>query len=117
MAQYTGALSWKDSQIEISFNSGGAFTDISGWTSELQIPPGVRKSGEIYTSDGDVAIITAGKREPMEIVCMIGYSEGASDAFELIRASWEAAETDNQIQWSPKGGGSTQFQVYEACEF
>ena len=51
MAQYTGALSWKDSQIEISFNSGGAFDDISGWASELQLPPGVRKSGEIYTSD------------------------------------------------------------------
>ena len=109
MAQYTGAVSWKDSKIEISFNSGGAFDDISGWASELQLPPGVRKSGEIYTSDGDIAVITAGKREPMEIVVMVGYSEGASDVFETTRASWESGETDVQLQWSPKCGGSTTF--------
>jgi hypothetical protein len=68
-----------------------------------------RKSGEAYTNSGDTAIVTGGKREPMEIEFKGVATEGTGDPFEVIRAAHEA-KTPYYVRWSPKGGTAGQFQ-------
>lgn len=100
MAQMTGAISAKDAVIEYSTN-GSSWTAISGYGNKLEDTSQARKTGYTYTFDGDTAIITAGKREPLKIKLSFVYSEGGSEPFETLRALFEAA-TPIYIRWSAK---------------
>jgi len=60
-----------------------------------------------YTLDGDTALIAAGKREPIEAVFSIIYTETAGEAYESARAEFEAdCGDDFYFRYSP-GGGDT----------
>lgn len=107
MAQTTSALSAKSAKVEISTN-GSSWTDISGVASAVEPGTATRQSGEAYTFDGDTAIITGGKREPVELEVKIVYTEGASDGFEVVRAAFEAG-TALYVRYSPKGGTTGNF--------
>ena len=74
MPQTTGGLSAVNAQVEVSTN-GSAWTDISGSSNKVEPSGGERQSGEAYTHDGDVAIITGGKREPIELTLSFVYTE------------------------------------------
>lgn len=115
MAQTTGALSWRNSKVEISSN-GSDWTDISGFENAIEGAEQARMTGEAYTSDGDTAVITAGKREPMELTCTFLYTEGGSDPFEVVRALFEAG-TKMYMRWSPLGGASTTFMYTTPAAF
>jgi len=101
MTQITGGFSASDAHVGMSA-AGVTFVDISG--SAASVAPGeqTRKSGEVYTHSGDTAIITGGKREPLEVEIKIVYTEGTGDPFEVIRAAFEA-KTPYYFRWSPKG--------------
>lgn len=107
MAQTTGGMSMKDCSLEYSTN-GSSWTDISGFSNSIEPDGGDRKLSETYTMDGDTAIITKGKREPIDLKVRIVYTEGGSDPFEVVRAIHEAG-SDFYLRWSPKGGDSTEF--------
>lgn len=110
MTQATGQTSFVDAEIEFG-SAVDTYTDISGWANELNVSGGDRASGEVYTADGDEALLGFGKRAPLEIDIKIVYTEGTGDAYELIRAAYEAAGgTAAWIRWSPKGGDATEFQ-------
>lgn len=108
MAQTTGALSWRNSKVEYSTN-GSSWTDMSGFENAIEGAEQARMTGEAYTSDGDTAAITRGKREPMELTVTYLYTEGGAEPFEVIRALFEAG-SDLYLRWSPRGGSSGQFQ-------
>jgi len=107
MAQTTGATSFKDCKIECGAD-GAAWEDHSGWGNSIELGGGDRQIGVMYTYDGDTAIITGGKREPLEITVKAAYTEGASDFFEDVRAAYEAGSAW-YLRWSPKGGDSAEF--------
>lgn len=111
MAQMTNALSAVDSVVEISVN-GTVWTDISGFSNKLDVPAQTRMSGEAYTFDGDTGIITTGKRTPMEITVNALYSEGAAEAFEIVRAQFETAHGAGPlyVRWSPAGNDTGDFR-------
>lgn len=106
--QTTGALSARNATIEIS-NDGATWSDISGFANSVEPSGGNRQTGEAYTLDGDTAIITSGKREPLEIQVNIVYTEGTTDPFETVRAAYEAG-TNLYVRWAPKGGQSGEFR-------
>ena len=108
MAQTTGGLSMAIAKLEFSSNNSD-WTDISGTSGNVQGTDQSRQSGEGYTFDGDTAIVTAGKREPMELQFDVVYTEGTAEAWELIRPYFEAGSAV-YFRWSPKGGDSTEFQ-------
>lgn len=108
MAQTTSAISFKNCKVEISTN-GTSWTDISGVATGVEVGGGDRQTGEAYTYDGDTAIITTGKREPLEITVKTVYTEGTSEAYETVRAAYEAG-TSLYIRWSPRGGSAGNFQ-------
>lgn len=117
MTQTTGQISFVNAKIEISTN-GSSWTDISGHTSSIDVPAQARASGEAYTFDGDTALITGGKREPVEITVRIIYTEADTDAFEVVEAEFETDDGDPlYLRWTPKGSGANTSQYATgACE-
>ena len=62
-------------------------------------------TGEAYTFDGNFAITTIGKYEPVEVTVNIVYTETASEAWQLVRALFEG-RTATQVKWVPLGAAS-----------
>lgn len=108
MAQTTDAISSVDADVVINVNGGGD-TPIEGFSTAVETSGGDRVTGDLYTHEGDTAIITAGKREPIEVTVKYVYTEGASDPFEDVRAAYEAGQT-MVVNWFPKGNASTNFK-------
>lgn len=105
MTQTVGALSSAVGKLEIGTN-GTVWSDISGSVMSLDPPSQARMSGETYTLDGDVAIITGGKREPLELAFSIVYTEVSDEAWDKAQAIFEEiGGEDIYVQWSPDEGG------------
>lgn len=111
MTQITGAMSAVAGYVGIRSATTGAFTDVSGSGNAVTINPQNRASGETYTFDGDTAIITYGKREPIDVVVRIVYTEGAP--YSTLKTAHETAGGGNmQVQWIPKGIGAVGNYTY-----
>ncbi len=101
MAQLAAAISLRDCDVEVSTN-GTTWTNISGAASSVEVSGGDRQTGDVYTFDGDTALLTYGKREPLEVTVKIVYSEGTAEPFEIVRAAYEAG-TAFYVRWAPRG--------------
>ncbi len=112
--QTVGAISAKNAKIEAGIGSTPTWTDISGEANSIDTPTQVRQTGDTFTGGSDTAIVTSGKREPIDLVCNFVYTEITGEAFELIRAEFEAGNTV-QLRWSPKGGNTGNFQFTAAA--
>ncbi len=101
MAQTTVAMSSKNGKVEYSLDAT-TFVDISGTANSVTPSGGDRKSGEAYTADGDTALLVTGKREPIEVVVKVLYTEatGTPNAFEPL-ATVYASGAGACIRWSP----------------
>jgi len=108
MAQTTGATTARAATVGVS-SDGSSWTDISGFAMSVTGQSQDRMSGEVYTFDGDTAIIGAGKREPEEIEISYVYTEGGSDPFEVIRAVFENA-TAYYFRWTVKAATTGNFR-------
>lgn len=108
MPQVTGSMSWANAKVEYSVN-GTVWNDISGAENSVKVDGGARQVGEAYTNLGDTAIITQGKREPVDVEVNVLYTDSLSEPFELFRALYEAG-TLVAVRWSPKGGSTGQRQ-------
>ncbi|MFA4973452.1 MAG: hypothetical protein WC683_12610 [bacterium] len=102
MAQTTASYSGIATTVTLELN------DISGSSNQVSSTEQRRGSGEGYTFDGDVAIIKAGKREPVEVTFRIIYTEEALEGWELAKAAFEAAGgTAVDISWILEAGATT----------
>ncbi len=99
--------------MEVSTN-GTTWTDISGFANSIEVSGGERQIGEAYTFDGDTALLTSGKREPVEVTVRVVYTEGTSEPFEVVRAAYEDGSSV-YVRWSPKGGSAGNFQFTTAA--
>lgn len=107
MAQTTSGMSFVDAKFEYS-TDGVAFTDISGFGNVVEVSGGERAAGEVYTADGDVGIVTFGKRAPHDIMYTCVYTEGTTDPFERFRGYHQTADGAQTIfRFSPAGGTGT----------
>lgn len=107
MAQTTGAISSREFIISRS-PDGSAWTDVSGFDCKITPAQGTRKVGQVNTFDGDLPIVTIGKRQAQVFHVDFVYTEGASDFFEIARIAFEAA-TDFYLRYAPKGGQTGEF--------
>jgi hypothetical protein len=109
MTQVTG-ISAVNAVIEMS-PDGTSWTDISGGANSVTGTDQTRETGFKYTFDGDTAVITAGNRAPIEVEFKVVYTEEAADAFEIVRAAFEAeGGTKYYFRWTPKGLATGDFQ-------
>lgn len=109
MAQTTGGTTARVSTVGISAD-GSSWTDISGYTNAVTGTDQDRTSGETYTFDGDKAIVGVGKREPVESTIKIVYTEGAGEAWKVLRAAFENA-TPYYVRYTvkPATTGNSRF--------
>jgi hypothetical protein len=114
MAQATTQVPLACGKLEISTDSDcTTWTDISGEAQSVGGTEQTRMSGEAYTLTGDTALIAGGKREPMELVFVIVYTEDDDDAYELARENFETTGcgSDFCARWSPRGGSAGHEQI------
>jgi hypothetical protein len=110
MAQTSGAISGVIARVEICFDLSNPanWKDISGAMQSVQSTDQTRNTGEGYTLDGDTAIVTAGKRQPIELEFNLVYSESSTEAFEVARSGFEASANGSvvYVRWIPAGGSA-----------
>jgi len=106
MAQTTGKVNGTGIKLEISLNGGSTFQDISG--SIMSVDPGERvlQSGNVFTPDGQKAILNSGKYDPLDIAVEIVYTEITNEAFDEAETAQDNRDEDVQLRWSPAGGNS-----------
>ena len=103
MAQTTGAVTGAASTISIYVSA--AYVDISGSSQSIDAVTATVVSGDAYTFSGNYSIITVGKFEPVEVKVNILYTETAAEAFQSVRALFEA-NTATKLKWLPLGSAS-----------
>jgi len=108
MAQTTTQVSAVDAKVEVSAN-GSAWTDISGTANKIDLSAQDRAVGSAFTFDGDGAVLTYGKRQPLDVTVTAVYTETAStEAFEIVRALHETENGANiYLRWTPISETST----------
>ena len=107
MAQTTSGISFVDAKVEYS-TDGVAFTDVSGFANTVEVSGNERASGEVYTADGDNAILTFGKLAPADIAYNCVFTEGTTDPFERFRGYHQTADGAQVVlRFSPAGGTGT----------
>lgn len=112
MAQTIDPISTVDADIEVSL-LGTVWVNISGSANEVQLPEQKRMTGVSYTFDGDLAIVTQGKREPTEATINALYTEVSGETFETVRP-WFQAGNKIFFRYSPKGIGASARSVFTA---
>jgi hypothetical protein len=103
MPQTTGAVSGAAATVSIYVSA--AYVDISGSSQSIDAVTASVVTGDAYTFDGNFGIITVGKYEPVEVTVNILYTETAAEAFQSVRALFEA-RTATQLKWLPLGAAS-----------
>jgi hypothetical protein len=108
MPQTNDGMSFAEADVYFS-TDGSTWQDFSGWTTAVSLGGGEIQSAETYTAEGEGAIITLGKRQPLDITARMVYTEGSADPFEVLRAAYEN-KTDLYIRWIPAGSVASNFQ-------
>lgn len=110
MAQTTGAYTGAAATVSIYVSA--AYVDISGSSQSIDVTTATVVTGDAYTFDGNFAITTVGKYEPVEVKVNILYTETAAEAFQSVRALFEG-RTATQLKWLPGGAasGSDQYET------
>jgi hypothetical protein len=103
MAQTTTAVNGAAATVWIY--SSSAYVDISGSSQSVDVVTSTVVTGEAYTFEGNYAITTVGKYEPVEVTVNIIYTETSSEGYQLARAIYEG-RTATQIKWLPLGAAS-----------
>ena len=115
MAQTTGAVAQACGKVWTS-TDGVTYTDISGNTQSVEGTEQTKITGEAYTFTGDTAIVKSGKREPMDLAFVIIYTETDAEAYQQVRAQFEATGCGPNfyVRWSPRGGNADDEQLTSA---
>ena len=111
MAQTTGAISQSGFKVEVS-TDGTSWTDISGQASNVTVDGGDVPVGEQMTAEGGEAIVvSSNKLEPRDVTVRSVYTEGATEAFEVVYARYTGSDKSIYLRWSPAGGvaGDNQY--------
>jgi len=103
MPQTTGGITGAAATVSIYVSA--AYVDISGSSQSIDVTTATVVTGEAYTFDGNYALTTVGKYEPVEVKVNIIYTETAGEAFQSVRALFEA-RTATQVKWLPGGAAS-----------
>jgi hypothetical protein len=86
MAQTTTQVSAVDAKVEVSAN-GSAWTDISGTANKIDLSAQDRNVGAAFTFEGDGAVLTYGKRQPIDVTVTALYMACTAPARERSRVS------------------------------
>ncbi|NOK59121.1 MAG: hypothetical protein GFH27_549283n419 [Chloroflexi bacterium AL-W] len=104
MAQTTDIAGVTDGQVEIS-TDGSTWTDISGSTNKVEPVEQNRQTGDEYTLDGNYALVTSGKTEPVDVKVQIVFTQTAGEAYAVAHAAWLNRDPI-YVRWAPRGNAT-----------
>ena len=104
MAQTTGGMSGVVGHVDFS-TDGSAWTAANGHLMSVAVSGGELNTGFVHTSDGQFAILKAGKTNPLVVTVNIVYNETGDEAPDFAQDAYEAASAF-YVRWSPGGGDS-----------
>lgn len=112
MAQTTNQVPLACGKVEIAEDCA-TWTNISGETQSISGTEQSIMIGDAYTLEGETALTGAGKREPLDLVVTIIYTEADLEAYEIARKIFEASDCGNTIciRYSPRGGDAGEEQL------
>ena len=105
MALPSGTLSSCTLCVELS-TDGTTWTDFSDYVTVVEPPEMSRISGEAFVLGEDIAVVTGGKLNPVEVQIRSVYvdSTATSNPFSYVWAEFTAACGDAvHVKWSPAG--------------
>ena len=107
MAQTTAHMSWQDAEVHVNgFGAGAAWTDITGQGASIAVGGGVRSHGEQNTmGDTDTPLVGHGKLSARTLTCRFVYTEEDTEAFEVVRALYEAHCGTMYVQYQVQTSG------------
>jgi len=117
MPQTTTQVTQSCGKVEINVNAAcpdtGAWDDISGETQSIGGTEQSRMVGDAYTLEGDGALSCPGKKEPLDLVFVIVYTETDAEAYEKVRTVFEATGCGAMMcaRYSPRGGDAGEEQL------
>lgn len=101
------AISGACGKLEVSYN-GADWFNISGESQSVQNTMQSRQVANAFRLSSRLAIVGAGRREPMDLAFTIVYTETDAEAYEIVKTRYEQDETICQpylyARWSPRGG-------------
>lgn len=98
MAQTTGTITGALGKIEISFDDGTTWKDISGSSCSIDSVEYTRASGSKATFDGSFHVVTTGKQQMATIGITSLYTEVADEA-TLLTVSAIKSNTPCDLRW------------------
>jgi hypothetical protein len=104
MTQTTGATNLKNVVVEIS-KDNTEWTNISGTFNSIDISGGERDTGEVYTAEGDMPIVGAGKMKMTKCKLKVVYTESQTEAWRTFFDAYTDG-TDVYLRYAPKGNDS-----------
>lgn len=114
MAQVTAQTSGATFYAAVS-TDGSSFTDISGAATLVEPQTAERKHGEGYTGEGDIPVLTYGKREPQMWELTVIYTKTSNQAYDLLSDAFEG-NTRLDLRYCPEGNtaGNERFTTSSA---
>lgn len=101
MEQTTQGMGGTNAQVRVGPDLV-TWQDVSGSTNSVTMTEGRRATGEAYTFSGDLAIVTAGQREPIEVTIRALYTQALQEAWQRCRAYFEALGGARlYVRWRP----------------
>jgi hypothetical protein len=113
MPKTTDSVAQACAKIEIQPGCTGTWYDISGETNLATLPKEVLTTGSVAVFDDDTHVISAGKKPPITATFAIVYTENPAEAWELVRAVWQAqgCERPMCVRATPKGGSVGDMEI------
>jgi len=105
MAQTSDGMPFVNALVFVS-PDGTTWTDVSGHGASVAVGGGERAVGEQHTFDGDVPIVSSGKRAAIELTVRYVYTETEGDPFDICRTAHESHPGTFYCQYRPKSGGN-----------
>jgi hypothetical protein len=115
MAQTTDAFSTANGSFEYATDGGTTWNDACGETVSITVGGGTRQTSGTSTLCGDTQILTAAKRELIELtITVLGIGSDSGLQADAITA-YEAA-SNLMVRWSPQGGATGDFRKTSAAK-
>jgi len=114
MPMTSNATAQACSKVEIQPGCTGSWYDIGGEATTVTLPEEVVNTGMMYVFNDDRAITTHGKKQPFTAVVSGAFTNGTTEAFNLVRAIWQTAGCDRKmcLRVTPEGGNIGDLEIY-----
>lgn len=114
MPKTSNAVAQACAKVEIQPGCTGTWYDIGSEATTVTLPEETVNTGLMYVFDDDRAILTHGKKQPISATVSGAFTNGATEAFNQVRAIWQTAGCERKIclRVTPEGGTVGDLEIY-----